>query len=71
MIQWLKCRFLPWHSHTWTGRKSATGYVWEARCCCGSLWAIMMDGANAWTALPGNEFEAAIGYAPPKTGEGE
>ena len=64
MIQWLKCRFLPWHVHIWTGRRSATNYVWEARCSCGSLWAVMMIGQHAMTALPGNEFEAAIGYAP-------
>lgn len=70
MIQHLKCRFLPWHNQTWTGRKSETGYVWESICSCGTLWAVKLTEPHAWTAIRGEEFEAAIGYVKPSVQSG-
>lgn len=62
MIQYLKCYFLPWHNWKWTGRKSVTGEVWEARCSCGTPWAVKLTHPHEWVALRGEEFEATIGY---------
>lgn len=69
MIGQLLCRFLPWHTQAWTGRKSATGQVLEAKCNCGRRYAVKLTEPHAWAALPAEEFEAAIGWASRPKGE--
>ena len=66
MIQWLKCHLLPWHKPTITGRVSITGQVWEARCSCGTRWAVKRTYPHEGIAIRAEEFEAEIGFAKPE-----